>query len=105
MMGGTMITLGPWVVIDVARHEVLLDGAPVSLTIKEYELLLLLVRDQNRALTRGAILEKVWGDNYFGGERTVDVHIRRLRAKLEAIAEAIETVHGVGYRFSPRRVE
>ena len=100
----SLLKLGP-LVIDTARHEVIADNLPVSLTIKEYELLLLLVNAQDRVLTREAILADVWGDDYYGGERTVDVHIRRLRAKLEALAPAIETVHGLGYRFSRRLVE
>jgi len=89
-------------VIDRDRHEVLVDSVPISLTMKEYELLLLLVTSGDRVLTREAILESVWGSDYYGGERTVDVHIRRLRAKLEDVGVCIETVHGLGYRFSPK---
>ena len=99
----SLVKLGP-LVIDTARHEVIADNDPVSLTIKEYELLLLLVNARDRVLTRENILADVWGDDYYGGERTVDVHIRRLRAKLVTLAAAIETVHGLGYRFSPRLV-
>ncbi len=99
-----LLKIGP-LVVNTERHEVLLDNRPVALTVKEYELLLLLAGGHDRVLTREAILDAVWGADYYGGERTVDVHIRRLRAKLEPIAPCIETVHGVGYRFSPERVE
>jgi DNA-binding response OmpR family regulator len=87
-------------VVDRGRHEVVVEGRPVGLTLKEYELLVRLVDAEERALTREQILAEVWGRDYLGGERTVDVHIRRLRAKLPQLAEAIETVHGVGYRFT-----
>lgn len=97
----TLLKFGP-LLLDTARHEVSFDNQPVSLTIKEYELLLFLVGARDRLLTREAILEEVWGADYLGGERTVDVHIRRLRAKLPALTSAVETVHGLGYRFSPR---
>ena len=73
------------------------------LTPKEYELLKLLVTNPGRAFMRDELLERVWGYEYYGDTRTVDVHIRHLRAKLAAIpelAEAIETVRGVGYRFA-----
>ena len=96
----TMVKVGP-LLVNTERHEVLLDNRPVSLTVKEYELLLLLAASRDRVLTREAIVDAVWGSDYYGGERTVDVHIRRLRAKLPAIAPCIETVHGVGYRFTP----
>jgi len=95
-----VIKIGP-LLVNRARHEVLLDNAPVTLTVKEYELLLFLIANQDRVLTREGIVEAVWGHDYYGGERTVDVHIRRLRAKLPAVAACIETVHGVGYRFTP----
>jgi len=87
--------LGP-LVIDRARHEVFVANDPISLTIKEYELLLLLVTSHDRVLTREAILEAVWGSDYYGGERTVDVHIRRVRAKLEDVGGCIETVSRPG---------
>ena len=96
----SLLKLGP-LVVDLWRHEVALDNRPLTLTLKEYELLLLLVNSRDRVLTREAILDQVWGADYYGGERTVDVHIRRLRAKLGSSAPAIETVHGVGYRFTP----
>ena len=95
-----LLKVGP-LLVNTERHEVLLDNRPVALTVKEYELLLLLAAGRDRVLTREAIVDAVWGGDYYGGERTVDVHIRRLRAKLEPIAACIETVHGVGYRFTP----
>jgi DNA-binding response OmpR family regulator len=100
MQTDRLVKVGP-LLVNTERHEVLLDNRPVALTVKEYELLLLLAASRDRVLTREAILDSVWGSDYFGGERTVDVHIRRLRAKLEPIAPCIETVHGVGYRFTP----
>ena len=95
-----IVKVGP-LLVNTERHEVLLENRPVTLTVKEYELLLLLATGRDRVLTREAIVDAVWGADYYGGERTVDVHIRRLRAKLPAIAPCIETVHGVGYRFTP----
>jgi DNA-binding response OmpR family regulator len=90
---------GP-IVLDVASREVRVTGAPVSLTRKEFDLLADLMRHRGRVLTRERLLERVWGYDYPGETRTVDVHIRRLRQKLGSEAEArIETVVGVGYRF------
>lgn len=89
--------------INFTSYEVYLDKEKIELTPKEYELLKLFVTNSGRAYTREQLLEKVWGYEYFGDTRTVDVHVRHLRAKLAKepeIAEAIETVRGVGYRFS-----
>jgi len=87
--------------IDVVHRTVLHNGVPVYLTFKEYELLHLLIRHRGSVLTRDEILRQVWGADYFGGERTVDVHIRRLRAKLGVeAARLLETIRGVGYRLS-----
>ncbi|MBX3004363.1 MAG: response regulator transcription factor [Anaerolineales bacterium] len=88
--------------IDLARHEVTLDGAVLDLKPKEYELLLFLMQNRGRAYTREQLLEQVWGWEFSGGSRTVDVHVRWLRARIEADAEQpqrIITVRGVGYRF------
>lgn len=86
--------------VDVPHRTVLLDGVPVYLTFKEYELLHLLIRRRGSVLTRDEILQQVWEADYFGGERTVDVHVRRLRAKLGAqAARLLETIRGVGYRL------
>lgn len=89
-------------VIDKTRHEVTLDGSVLDLKPKEYELLLFLIQNRGRAYTREQLLEQVWGWEFSGGSRTVDVHVRWLRARIEADAEnpqRIITVRGVGYRF------
>jgi DNA-binding response OmpR family regulator len=86
--------------IDLARYEVTVAGRIVELTFKEYELLKLLASNQGRVYTREALLNQVWGYDYFGGDRTVDVHIRRLRSKIEDQSRTfIETVRSIGYRF------
>lgn len=92
------VRAGP-LLVDMSNMRVTLDGAPVSLTFKEYELLCILLRRRGQVLTREHILDSIWGPDYYGGERTVDVHIRRLRTKLPEIADMISTVHGMGYRF------
>ncbi len=84
--------------VDVKRHEVTVDGKIVSLTLKEFELLERLIRNQNIVLTRDQLLEDIWGYDFGGETRTVDVHVRTLRQKLGEKGEIIETVRGVGYR-------
>lgn len=89
--------------MNFSRYEAYLGKNKLELTPKEYELLKLFITNIGKAYTREQLLEKVWGYEYFGDTRTVDVHVRHLRAKLAAnieIADAIETVRGVGYRFS-----
>lgn len=89
-------------VIDLVRREVRLQGQPIRLKPKEYDLLVFLARNQGIALSRDLILERVWGWEHHGGSRTVDVHVRWLRAKIEpdpAEAQRIVTVRGMGYRF------
>ena len=87
-------------VIDFERYEVHVKGEPVDLTYKEFELLKFLATHPGKAFTREALLDKVWGYDYYGGTRTVDVHIRRLRSKIEiGGASYIETVRNVGYKF------
>ncbi|MDY6911976.1 MAG: response regulator transcription factor [Chloroflexota bacterium] len=87
-------------VIDLTRYEVLIAGRVIDLSFKEYELLKVLVSNRGRVLTRQALLDKVWGYDYFGGDRTVDVHIRRLRSKIEDADHCfVETVRNVGYKF------
>lgn len=83
-----------------ARRQVLVDGAEVALTPKEFEILCLLLAHPGLVLSRGQIQDQVWGMEYLGETRTVDVHIRTLRQKLGPCGEMIETVRGVGYRFS-----
>ncbi len=86
--------------IDVASYTVHLSGRPVELTYKEYELLRFLATNAGRVFTREELLSKVWGYDFYGGARTVDVHIRRLRSKIEDRHHTfIETVRNVGYRF------
>ena len=96
------LTIGP-LVMDFSSYTARLGSERLMLTPKEYELLKLLVTNPGRAFMRDELLERVWGYEYYGDTRTVDVHIRHLRAKLAAVpelAEAIETVRGVGYRFA-----
>ena len=85
--------------LDIARHEVLAGGRPVVLTHKEFELLRCLMENRKIVLSRERLLETVWGYDYVGGSRTVDVHIQTLRQKLGPCGLLIETVRGVGYRF------
>ncbi|MBI2856327.1 MAG: response regulator transcription factor [Chloroflexi bacterium] len=87
-------------VIDQERYEVSVAGRRIILTYKEYQLLCLLASNPGRVYSREALLSRVWGYDYFGGTRTVDVHIRRLRSKIEDATHLfIETVRNVGYRF------
>lgn len=91
--------------LDFSSYQAWLHDNPIALTPKEYELLKLLVTNPGRAFTRDELLERIWGYEYYGDTRTVDVHIRHLRAKLkddENISKAIETVRGIGYRFARR---
>ncbi len=88
--------------LDPAEHTVCVDGQRVMLTFKEYELLHLLMANPGRAFDRDALLRQVWDTEYAGETRTVDVHIRSLRAKLGPAADCIETVRGVGYRLEGR---
>jgi DNA-binding response OmpR family regulator len=85
--------------LNPATYEVFVDRAPVELTLKEYQLLLFLMRNPGRVFTREELLDHVWGQDYFGGTRTVDVHIRRLREKTEVAGDLFDTVRGVGYRL------
>ena len=86
-------------VIDMSGYEAVLSGRPLNLTRQEFELLACLASASGRMLSREQLLERAWGPDYEGGARTVDVHIRRLRSKLGALAERIETVRGGGYRM------
>ncbi len=87
-------------VIDNSGIKVFLDSKAVKTTIKEFELLRMLLNNKNKVLTRDEILKKVWGYKYFGGTRTVDVHITNIRRKIERYGNNIETIRGVGYRFN-----
>ena len=88
------------ITIDPDKYEVYVNGRLVSLTFKEYELLKFLASHPGRVFTRDTLLNQVWSQDYFGGDRTVDVHIRRLRSKIEDPSHIyIETVRNIGYRF------
>jgi DNA-binding response OmpR family regulator len=94
----SMVRLGP-IALDVDSYQVTAQGRPLDLTYKEFELLRYLIERPGRVFTRPALLREVWGYDFYGGTRTVDVHIRRLRAKLgPELEKLIETVRGVGYR-------
>jgi DNA-binding response OmpR family regulator len=86
-------------VIDAEGHEVTVDGRRVALKKREYELLVYFARNRGRLLSREQLLRSVWGSNYEGSDRTIDVHVRRLRAKLGP-AFSVETVHREGYKFA-----
>ena len=85
--------------LDRRAHEVLVDRQPVALTIKEYDLLKLLMENPGMAFSREQLLDRVWDYGYDGGSRTVDVHVQTLRAKLGECGSMIETVRSIGYRF------
>ncbi len=89
--------------IDFEKHEVLKDSVKAELTLKEFELLEILIKNKGRVMTRDFLLDKIWGYDYIGETRTVDVHIRHLRQKIEEDdknPKYIETIRGIGYRFS-----
>jgi DNA-binding response OmpR family regulator len=95
---GSIVRLGP-LVLDVDSYAVTVSGRPLDLTYKEFELLRYLAERPGRVFTRPTLLREVWGYDFYGGTRTVDVHVRRLRAKLGPEDESlVETVRGVGYR-------
>lgn len=96
---GKVLSVGD-IVIDTNKHEVKAGDEVISLTLKEYELLKRLVSNPNMVMTRDALLEDIWGYDFDGETRTVDVHVRTLRQKLGDYGERIETVRGVGYRMS-----
>ncbi len=91
--------------MDVERHTVSVHGEDVRLPLKEFELLEMFLRNTGRVLTRGQLIDRVWGSNYVGDTKTLDVHVKRLRAKLEpdpAAPSYLVTVRGLGYKFDPR---
>ena len=88
--------------VDVERHEVSVDGEPVRLALKEFELLELLLRNAGRVMTRGQLIDRLWGADYVGDTKTLDVHVKRLRSKIEADPAnpvLVVTVRGLGYKF------
>ncbi|HEY4627395.1 MAG TPA: response regulator transcription factor [Blastococcus sp.] len=99
--GEGVLEAGP-VRMDVERHVVAVDGRPVALPLKEFDLLEYLLRNAGRVLTRGQLIDRVWGSDYVGDTKTLDVHVKRLRAKLEpdpANPEYLLTVRGLGYKL------
>jgi DNA-binding response OmpR family regulator len=97
----TSYAYGP-LLLDLSRHEVLLDGAEIPLTAKEFGLLEQLLRHPGRVLTRDVLLNTVWGYDYYGTTRTVDVHIRRLKLKILLLEDAIISVKSLGYKLKDR---
>ncbi|MDY7541383.1 MULTISPECIES: response regulator transcription factor [unclassified Cryobacterium] len=96
-----MLTAGT-VRMDIERHTVAVSGAVVNMPLKEFELLEFLLRNAGRVLTRGQLIDRVWGTDYFGDTKTLDVHIKRIRSRIEAIPSEptmLVTVRGLGYRF------
>jgi two-component system, OmpR family, response regulator RegX3 len=88
--------------MDVERHTVSVDGTDVAMPLKEFELLELLLRNAGRVLTRGQLIDRVWGADYFGDTKTLDVHIKRIRSRIEKTPSEpvmLVTVRGLGYRF------
>lgn len=88
--------------MDVERHTVTVDGVTTALPLKEFELLELLLRNSGRVLTRGQLIDRVWGADYFGDTKTLDVHIKRIRSRIEKVPSEptmLVTVRGLGYRF------
>ncbi|MDO8338603.1 MAG: response regulator transcription factor [Microcella sp.] len=98
--GGSSMIKASGVVIDEASYSAKVHGRTLDLTFKEFELLRFLAANPSRVFTREQLLSEVWGYDYFGGTRTVDVHVRRLRAKLGDMESLIGTVRNVGYRFT-----
>lgn len=90
--------------MDVDRHSVSVRGVDTAMPLKEYELLEVLLRNSGRVLTRGQLIDRVWGSDYFGDTKTLDVHIKRIRSKIEkkpSDPQMLLTVRGLGYRFEP----
>ncbi len=99
--GAGVLSAGP-VRIDIDRHQATVNGLSISLPLKEFELLEFLVRNAGRVLTRNQLIDRIWGSDYFGDTKTLDVHIKRLRAKIEkdpANPVFILTIRGLGYKF------
>jgi two-component system response regulator RegX3 len=96
-----VLAAGP-VRMDVERHVVTVDGAEISLPLKEFDLLEYLLRNVGRVLTRGQLIDRVWGADYVGDTKTLDVHVKRLRSKIEPDPSSprhLVTVRGLGYKF------
>jgi two-component system response regulator RegX3 len=102
--GGSPVLEGGPVRMDVERHVVSVNGAPIPMPLKEFELLEFLLRNAGRVLTRGQLIDRIWGSDYVGDTKTLDVHVKRLRAKVEPSPSEpryLLTVRGLGYKFEP----
>ena len=100
-VSSSLIKAGP-VEMDLERHTVTVNGARIQMPLKEFELLELLMENVNRVITRGQIIDRVWGSNYFGDTKTLDVHVKRIRSKIEedpARPVHLTTDRGLGYKF------
>ncbi len=100
-LSDSILTAGE-ISMDVERHVVTVRGQDIAMPLKEFELLELLMRNAGRVLTRGQLIDRVWGSDYFGDTKTLDVHIKRIRSKIEAVPSepvALVTVRGLGYRI------
>jgi two-component system response regulator RegX3 len=98
---GDQLASGP-VRMDVGRHAVFIRGSETSMPLKEFELLELLLRNAGRVLTRSQLIDRIWGSDYFGDTKTLDVHVKRIRGRIEddpAEPRLLQTVRGMGYRF------
>jgi two-component system response regulator RegX3 len=96
------ILSGGRVTLDIDRHTVSVDGTEINMPLKEFELLEVLMRNAGRVLTRGQLIDRVWGTDYFGDTKTLDVHIKRIRSRIEespSEPSMLVTVRGLGYRF------
>ena len=88
--------------MDVDRHELQVDGDPVAMPLREFELLELFLRNPDRVLTRGQLIDRIWGADYVGDTKTLDVHVKRVRAKIEedpSRPAMLQTVRGLGYKL------
>ncbi|QEW03845.1 response regulator transcription factor [Microbacterium lushaniae] len=96
------ILTGGRVTLDIDRHSVAVDGTEINMPLKEFELLEVLMRNAGRVLTRGQLIDRVWGADYFGDTKTLDVHVKRIRSRIESDPSdprMLVTVRGLGYRF------
>ena len=101
------LKVGP-IEIDQERHQVFIRGEETSMPLKEFELLLYLVQNSGRVLTRNQLIDRIWGSDYFGDTKTLDVHMKRIRSKIEkdpANPKYLQTVRGVGYKFDNKATE
>lgn len=106
-LGPDVLESGP-IRLDADRHAVFVHGRETAMPLKEFELLELLLRNAGRVLTRGQLIDRIWGSDYFGDTKTLDVHVKRIRAKIEeepAEPRLLLTVRGLGYRFEDLTAE